>query len=143
MKNQLPKYRTVGLDTNIFVYYFNSKSTYYPFAEYIFQILLSQETRLITSVITKIELLSFKAPELAVNKLEKELFLVPNLFLLELTQQIANKAAWIRRTYRIDLADSIQLATAISAGAQVFITNDKSLKKFKAIKILLLNEIKG
>lgn len=54
--------------------------------------------------------------------------------------EIAVKAAKLRAEYRIKTPDAIQLATAILAHADLFITNDTNLKKVKEINIEVLNE---
>lgn len=54
--------------------------------------------------------------------------------------EIAKTAAKIRAEYGFKTPDSIQLATAISTNSDYFLTNDKQLKIFKEIEIILLEE---
>lgn len=49
--------------------------------------------------------------------------------LVDVNKQIALLAAKIRADYRIQAPDAIYLASAIEAGAKVFITTDKRLPK--------------
>ncbi|OGE64802.1 hypothetical protein A3I48_01575 [Candidatus Daviesbacteria bacterium RIFCSPLOWO2_02_FULL_36_7] len=58
----------------------------------------------------------------------------------QVDEKIAVESARIRRKYSFRLLDSIQLATALYAKAQAFITNDDRLKKFKELKVILLKE---
>lgn len=96
---------------------------------------------MITSVITLAELLSFKAPTPMLKRLEEELLLVPDLQISDVDKNISKEAAAIRRKYRFNLADSIQLATALQGKAKAFITNDHRLKSFKKLKIISLLDL--
>lgn len=142
LKKVLNNYQRVGVDTNIFIYYFDRRSSFYSNAHQFISHIASKELQIITSILTLIELLSFKAPEEFIDKLEQELLFIPNLTMDEVTRNIAKEAADIRRKYGFRLADSIQLATAIKAKTDVFITNDKKLMKFPGIKILLISSLK-
>ena len=68
-----------------------------------------------------------------------QLFLeTPNLKIKNLDSEIAIEAARIRRKYGFQTPDAIELATAVVAKADAFITNDKRLMKFNEIKVKLL-----
>lgn len=95
---------------------------------------------MITSVLTLVELLSFKAKEQALEKLESELLLVSNLSIIDVSPNIAKETARIRREYGFRLPDATQLATAKLNKVQAFITNDKRLKKFKELQVISLNQ---
>lgn len=77
-----------------------------------------------------------------IKSLEQELWAIPNFQIIEVNREIAVHAAYLRRKHNPQLADAIQLATAIQAKAQAFITNDRRLKKIKEIKVLVLDEFK-
>lgn len=138
----LKKYKLVGLDTNIFIYYFERHKRFGPLCKIIFDLLSGNKLTVVTNLISLTELLS--VPSLP-DKIEglKDLYLsTPNLKNLELDQSVALEAARIRRKYNFRLPDSIQLATALHSKTQAFITNDRRLKRFKELPILLLSEIK-
>lgn len=59
--------------------------------------------------------------------------------LIELNQEIAEKAAEIRADYGFKTPDSIQLATAAYSGADVFYTNDLKLSRFNELTILTID----
>lgn len=141
MKKVLNKYQRIGIDTNVFIYYLNKNSSYYSRTVGIFTLLAEKQSILVTSIITLTELLSFKADESITTKLEREFVLIPNLQLIEINRAIAQNAAKIRRMYGFALVDSIQLATAVEHTAQVFITNDKKLQRFKGLKVLMLSSL--
>ncbi len=94
-----------------------------------------------TSVITLTELLSFRAEKNQLAKLKEVFLLTPNLTIHIVNTEIAMEAGRIRREYRFNLPDSIQLATALITKAQFFITNDNRLKQFKQLKIISLNQL--
>ena len=141
MKNIVSKFHKVGIDTNIFTYYLDRNSHFYAKTEELFTQIARKNLLIITSVITLTELLSFKASQLQLNKLEQEFLLTPNLEVIDVGLEVAKEAARIRREYGFRLPDSVQLATALDAKAQTFITNDKRLKLFKRLPVTLLTEI--
>lgn len=138
-KNYLDKYAIIAVDTNIFIYYFDRNSQFYTLADSVFTNVLVKKKQVITSILTLTELLSYQTNESLIDKLEEELFLVPNIVMHDVTRTIAVKAAVIRRKYNVRLPDAIQLATALQANADIFITNDKRLKHFKELPVRLLS----
>lgn len=138
----LKRYKLVGLDTNIFVYYFERHPRFGPRTKTIFDLLSQNKLTAVTSLISLTELLSVPASATKIEGLKNLFLSTPNLNSIELNQIIALGAAKIRRDYSFRLPDSIQLATALHTKAQVFITNDRRLKRFKELSILLLSEIK-
>jgi len=133
--------KLVGLDTNIFIYHYQKHPRYIANTRLLFTNLIEEKITAVTSVITLTELLSFKAKEKEIERIRDAFFSTPHLTILPIEFEIAIKAAEIRRAYSYRLPDAIQLATAISEKADVFITNDRRLKGFKELKIKLLNEV--
>lgn len=138
LRKTLSKFRSISLDTNTFVYYFDSNSSFYSQAEKLFEQIAVRNLSIFTSVITLSELLSFKASKSQLYKLEQEFLLIPNLTMIDVNREVAKEAASIRREYGFRLPDSIQLATALIGRAQAFVTNDERLKKFQLLPIALL-----
>ena len=139
LRKKLSKFRSISLDTNIFVYYLDSNSSFYSHAEELFEQIAVRNLSIFTSVITLSELLSFKASRSQIYKLEQELLLIPNLTMIDVNREVAREAASIRRGYGFRLPDSIQLATALIGRTQAFITNDQRLKNFQELPIILLS----
>ena len=131
---------TVGIDTNVFIYYFQQHPQFGHKAKNVFQSVTRGEIRAITSIITLIELLSLGGSDKDIEKLKTIYLQTPNLKTFDITQSISIEAARIRRNYGYRIPDSIQLATSLYAKASVFITNDKRLQSFKEIKIRLLKD---
>lgn len=142
LKKSLNRFHLIGLDTNIFIYHFAENPQFVNATSYVFALLKQSKVKGVTSAITITELLSFKTLEKILAEISNSFFSTPNLSLIDVNQTIAVEAARIRRVYGFKLADSIQLATALEAKAQTFISNDIKLKKFKELPVILLREIK-
>lgn len=62
--------------------------------------------------------------------------------IVEVTQEIARKAARIRAEYKgFKSMDALQLATACITKCDLFLTNDKQLKQFKEVKCITVDEL--
>jgi predicted nucleic acid-binding protein len=59
--------------------------------------------------------------------------------IMEMT--FAERTAEVRAHYNLKLADSFQVAAAIVAGCDAFLTNDFELKRVSGINILVLDEL--
>ena len=135
--------KKIALDTNIFVYYFNLHPQFGLSSKKIFDKLTKDKLHAVTSITTLIEILSLKnLADQDSKEIASKLSSIPNLTILDLNQEIAFKAAEIRRKYGFKTPDATQIATAIHAKAKIFVTNDQRLKSFKQIKVVMISEIK-
>lgn len=136
--------KTVGLDTAPIIYFIEENKTYLEQVDLFFLELEAKRISAVTSPITIVEVLTqpFRSGnvELA-NDYRAILYHISNLRINFLTSQIAEKAAHLRAEYNLRTPDAIQIATAISAGADTFLTNDKQLKRVQDIKVLILGEL--
>ncbi|HEY6569503.1 MAG TPA: type II toxin-antitoxin system VapC family toxin [Candidatus Limnocylindrales bacterium] len=64
-----------------------------------------------------------------------------DLRLVGLSAAIAEDAAWLRGTEGIDLVDAIHLASARSAGATAFVTNDRGIRSRAGLEVLYLDDL--
>lgn len=131
-------YRLVGLDTAVFIYYFNQHPRFGPKAKAIFAALAENRLKALTSTISLAELLALKAQRDEIRQLHQEVLELPNFSFLPVDEAIATEAARIRRDFGFRLPDALQLATTKLAKAQAFITNDKRLKRFSELDVILL-----
>ncbi len=60
--------------------------------------------------------------------------------MISVDARVANFVAEIRADYGFKLPDAMQLAAAISVGADVFYTNDANLTKCKDLEVVLVSE---
>lgn len=64
-----------------------------------------------------------------------------NTVFVSIDHEIGKQAAEFRARYNITLPDALQIASALAAGSQAFLTNDASLKRVTEISILVLDEM--
>lgn len=76
-----------------------------------------------------------------VMQYEKILLHSPNFIMHELNAAIGVKAAEIRATKQLKTPDAFQIATAIVCGADFFLTNDKALKSFEDVQVIVLDDL--
>ncbi len=134
-------HKLVGLDSNIFIYNLEENLEFIKFTDIIFQNLSANKLKATTSIISLTEILSYPKTDSVVKEITSDFFSTPNLLVLEVNREVALEAAAIRREYKYRLPDSIQLATALATKATAFITNDSRLKRFKKLKIILIQDL--
>jgi predicted nucleic acid-binding protein len=143
LKRIIEGFKTIGLDTQPFIYHFQENPVFLPLTEMIFQAVEKGEVRASTSTITLMEVLVKPKREGNAKAFEEYKFLLqtfPNLTLRHLDEEVAEKAAEIRAQYNIRPPDAIQLASAFAENAEAFVTNDERLRRFSEIEILILND---
>ncbi|MBD2511252.1 PIN domain-containing protein [Nostoc muscorum FACHB-395] len=60
---------------------------------------------------------------------------------VEINVAIAREAARIRVLYNLQLPDALQVAAAIIAGCEAFLTNDTALKRVTELRVLVVGEL--
>jgi predicted nucleic acid-binding protein len=104
---------------------------------------IEAEENLATSTLTLLELLVVPMKQENKHLVQKYRALLQDILsepLISLSESISEMAAQIRGVTGFKTPDSIQLATALYAGADLFYTNDKRLSKFSDIKILTIKK---
>jgi len=61
--------------------------------------------------------------------------------LLPVTAEIAESAADFRARYNLRTPDAIQIATALSAGCDAFLTGDRQLRRVTELNVLMLYDL--
>lgn len=138
------KGKIIGLDTMVFIYHFGENQIYSPLTFSIFESLEKGNFNAITSILTLLEILV--KPKRENNSILTEKYKIlletfPNLRVKTLDENIVDVASSLRANYNINTPDAIQIATSLEAKADIFITNNTTLKKISEIKILLLSEM--
>ena len=138
------KGKVIGLDTMVFIYHFEEDQIYSPLTFSIFDSLEKGNFNAVTSILTLLEILV--KPKRENNSILTERYKIlfetfPNLQMKTLDENIADIASSLRVNYNINTPDAIQVATSLEVQADVFITNDSSLKKITEIKVLLLSDM--
>ena len=133
--------RTVGLDSAIFIYYFEEHPRYQALCTEVFDGMEAGVIQAVTSTVTLIEVLVrplAQGQDALCARYEQYLQFGPSLTLRGLDPGLARKAAELRASYRLRTPDAIQLAAAIEFGARVFLTNDDRIHGITEIEIVVL-----
>jgi predicted nucleic acid-binding protein len=135
---------TVALDTDPLNYFIEEHPAYLPKIRPFYEAAERGEFRIVTSFITLLEVLVRPLregkTELA-NEYRKILLQSPGLTTVPLDESIAEAAAGLRARHNLRTPDAIQLATASSAGASWFLTNDAELARAPGVSVLVLAQL--
>jgi len=136
--------KNVFLDTAPLIYYIEENHTYSPILNKLFLANSKGDFLFQTSVITLLEVLVLPLRENEHQLVEEYQNILCNstsITIIDLTTDIAIKAAALRAKYGLKTPDSIQVATALNVSAEYFLTNDIRLKVVNEIEILVLDEL--
>jgi len=137
--------KKVFWDTNLFIYLIEENKLHLNKVHNLLQFLEENEYEIITSTLTLGEILTkpYKDNRLDLVETYKDFF--SDMELVELNSEIASLFAQIRADYGIKTPDAVQLASAIYAKADLFVTNDDRLSWFEneECQMLLLSQFKG
>jgi predicted nucleic acid-binding protein len=138
----IPRGTLVGVDTAAFIYQIECSPVYGEVVGPFFAALARREFRAVTSVISLMEIsvrpLRLERPEVA-DDYEILLLTYPNLVVVDVDRSIARRAAELRAQYRLHPADSLQVATALTAGATIFLTNDRTIERVQGIRVVIID----
>jgi predicted nucleic acid-binding protein len=137
--------RLVGLDTAPLIYFIEENPTYINMMDAFFEAMDRGEFRVVTSVITLLEVLVYPLRQLdttLANRYRNILSFSPSLRTVEVSREIAEKAAELRAIYNLQTPDSIQMATAIVNRASFFLTNDVRLPSISGLQVLVLEDLR-
>jgi predicted nucleic acid-binding protein len=133
----------VAIDTMAFIYAFEEHAVYLPILKGFFADLEEGKFEAVTSTLTVTECLVLPYRKKDWMLASRYLFLFrnfPHLSILPVTENIADRAAWLRAEYQLKTPDAIQLATAWGWNSKYFITNDERLPSIKELQVLLLDQ---
>lgn len=131
----------VGLDTMAFIYHFEGHPAYGPLTRLLFRRVEGGQLRACTSTLTMCEVLTgaLKAGDSRLAQLYQQVLeSMPNLTLSAVDSACAVQAAQIRAQTGLRTPDALQIAAAIRAGAEVFVTNDSRLRHVPQIRVAVL-----
>ena len=134
-------FNSVFFDTAPLIYYLDHNADYYFRMQTFFN--ETENKKYYTSAITCTEYLTFPYRNMEKEKIDLYYdFLRDFAFgIVNITNPIADKAAYLRAEYNIKSMDALQIASALSAGCEVFLTNDIQLKRIKEIECLVVVEL--
>jgi len=141
---KLDSYRMVFLDTAPFIYYFEDRGAY---ADKLHQLFLDAEsgsTQLVTSLITYLEILTkplATGDERLADKYRAYFTGSKNLSLLPFSIQCVEETARVRCRYGLKTPDAIQVASALTFGADCIVTNDTAWKRIGEVPVFCLDDL--
>lgn len=138
--------KSVGIDTAPLIYYIEDHHQYAQLMEPFFRAVSREEIAMVTSIITLTEVLTHplrKGDEKLAQTYNEFLLTSAGVTTVSVNTAIAQSAAEIRAEHRLKTPDAIHLATAISLGADAFLTNDRDFGNATSLPILRLKELKN
>ena len=131
--------KCIALDSCILIYHLEGDERFAPAAREIIEVLEAGRTRAIISTLALLEIqvapYRRKAEDLA-DSYYALLRQLKNCRWVDMTYEIADRAAQLRAKYRLATPDAIHVATAIESGAAAFVTNDSDLPEMDEIQLV-------
>ncbi len=132
-----------GIDTAVFIYFIQEHSRFLPLVLPLFEEADAGKRELVTSALTLLEVLvvPYRTADVALaDRYEALLTRSRGIRLLDITAGHLRDAAALRARTRIKTPDALQLAAAVSAGCQTFVTNDRDLPKIPGLRLVQLSD---
>ncbi len=144
VRAMLARHARIGIDSNVFIYLFEGSSTLSERAGALLDAVADGHGEAVVATLAIAEICSGPAqagdPAL-VERYSDELQSLDNTRLVPLSVQVAVDAAALRGTGSLSLADAIHLASARSAGATAFVTNDRRIKSIPKLAVIYLDQL--
>jgi len=144
LSEEISRVGSLFIDTSIAIYLLEAHPEFGSLAKQVVEAYQSGSVSGYTSVVTVTETIAKPAAlgdEAYIQRCLKFLEEDPTLTLVEITPLVAERAGRLRGKYRkLRTADAMQLAAAILAGTEAFVTNDVGLKRVDEIRIIVLRD---
>lgn len=143
LTDRLQTVRRLFLDTAPVIYFVEAHPQYGSIAEVVFDRLDSGELTAVTSPVTLAESLifPFRLKQAELHQAFTDLIVNgSNTTFAAIDHEMARKAAELRADHNVSLTDAFQVAVAIGAGCDAFLTNDSALKRITEIDVIVLGE---
>lgn len=135
----MSKVPTIALDTQTFIYFLEGHPQYAQQIKKLFIKIAKGEVYAIISVISKLHMLY---PLVTVNessntkKYEKLFYNLNNLKIKDISDDISVTALKMANKYKLGLAESVSLATAIHYKVDYFLTNNSNATRITEIHVV-------
>ena len=119
----------IFLDTNFFIYLIESSGPQAIRTRYLLRAFSARKDEILTSVMSLGEVLvmPIRSGDYALAQRYRQIFHSPGISVLPFLEEASEAFARLRAGGKIKPPDAIQLATAGSAGCDLFLTNDERL----------------
>jgi predicted nucleic acid-binding protein len=134
----------LGLDTSILIYHLEVHPVYQPLTQALLSGIESGQWQAVISTVTLMELTvrpwQLGRPGVA-RAYEALLVHFPHLAVVDVTRDIARRAAQIRARFNVQPADALQVGASLVHGATAFVTNDRRLARLAPLlDVLVLDD---
>jgi predicted nucleic acid-binding protein len=134
----------LGIDTSPFIYFVERYPVYVDRVREIFRRIDAGAVAGYTSMLTVTEVLTQPKRE-GKHQVEADyramLYQSRHLDLLLIDATVAERAADLRAAYRLRTPDALQVAAALAAGCEAFLTNDAALQRVTELRVLVLDDL--
>ena len=135
-------YNTIFLDTAPLIYFLEKNDTYYDVMKRFFE--EYGEADFVTSECTVAEYFTtpYRTGDLSLVDKFNIFTARMQMDIKDIDRTISEKAAHIRADYKhFKMMDAMQLAAAVTAGCDMFLTNDRQLLQFKEIPCVMVEDL--
>lgn len=143
LERALNGHRRVALDSNVLIYLAEDLADRGEIASRLVTALTDQGIEMVLATVGLSEILTGPARAgdlVGFEALAGELREM-GLRLVALDPSIAEDAAWLRGRARLDLVDAIHVASALAAGATLFLTNDRDIPSVPQLEAVYLDDL--
>jgi predicted nucleic acid-binding protein len=144
IRKLLGRHHRIALDTCVFIYQMERNPKYFDVADPIFAWMERPGSSAVTSTVALTEILvqPYRDANLPLaENFYSLLTTIPNLEWVAPSLEVANSAAALRATYRLQTPDALLAATAISCNASAFITNDPIFSRIPDFETMVLDHL--
>lgn len=144
LKEWVDSIRLIFLDTAPVIYFVEKNPAFSTKVQPLFSKLDEGTLSAIVSPITLAEclVLPYKISKPDIARIFSELLVSSdNVLFYPIDEATADKAAEFRARYNLTLTDAFQVAVAIQAECDAFLTNDADLKRVTEIPVIILSEL--
>ena len=134
------------LDTAPVIYYVEGNPTYVESTNAVFERIDDGPLLAVTSPVTLAECLiaPYRANLPQVSQAFLELIIHGNnTAFVPIGREATQRAAELRAEYNLTLTDAMQMAVALNAGCEAFLTNDAALRRVTGLRVLMLDELEA
>ena len=135
--------KKIFLDATPIIYFIQHNAIYFEKVAKIFSFFSEADLKIISSDIVTAEscVHAYRNNDVEVLNNFAGLLELLNVEILHTSEEIARKTAKIRAEYKsFETPDAFNLATAVIGGCDIFLTNDKRLRKFSEIEIITVED---
>lgn len=146
MIDALRGHTSILLDTCVWIYHLEGNPRYLPTTRQLLRHIADGDCRAACSELTLLEIKVgplMKESVEAAGKYELFLDAFPNLCLIPIDRSVLSRAARLRARFGLKTPDAIILATGLTRGTTLAVTNDRGWKKVEEIEVVCLEDLAG